>query len=76
MWFGCMDASCSEVFSTLTLPGGILTYRNFGKYVLNTIRIPYCTIFPNLRFVKFIPDIDPSAKAAIAQALTQNIASE
>jgi len=53
MWFGCMDASCSEVFSTLTLPGGILTYRNFGNLFQTS---------------------DPSAKAAIAQALTQNIA--
>jgi len=31
LWFGCIEAAVSETCSTLTLPGGIITYRNFGN---------------------------------------------
>jgi len=31
LWFGCIDAVVSEICSTLTLPGGIIAYRNFGN---------------------------------------------
>jgi len=31
LWFGCIDAAVSETCLTLTLPGAIITHRNFGN---------------------------------------------
>ncbi len=72
LWFGCIDAAVSETCLTLTLPGAIITHRNFGKYAACTTSV-FCLIylvFKNLYSLFQANDLN--ARAALAHVRTQS----